>query len=249
MSQIRKTTTIEEIEVPPREPLISLAEIITAAGWIAFQGTKLAAKAAVAGTVLAYRGGRALADAIQESRKRTTLRDVTQIVASAGSARDALASLAASPALAVPQRESRALAARLGTLVARNDKSGVEAVARELLTGRQNRLQAQLLGLVAESCRAIGFIPLELNAQHGIVAANREGTRQALNIEVAKAKDGGVQIHFDAEGFADGACVQTLDALHEELRKRGVRYALHESRRKPNRPIRIGQPMRVRCAN
>ena len=249
MSQIRKTTTIEKIEVPPREPLISLEEVLTAAGWIAFQVTKLAVKTTIVGTKLAYRGGKALASAIQESRRPATFSEVTRLVASAGSAREAVTSLAASSALEVPQEKSLALAARLETLVARNDKSGVEAVARELLTGRQNRLQAQLLPIVAESCRAIGFVPTGLDTQYGIIAANREGTRQAVNIEVAKAKDGGVQIHFDAEGFADGACVQTLDALQEELRKRGVRYALHESRRKPNRPIRIGQPMRVRCAN
>ena len=249
MSQTRKTTTIEKIEVPPREPLISLEEVLTAAGWIAFQVTKLAVKTTIVGTKLAYRGGKALASAIQESRRPATFSEVTRIVATAGSAREAVTSLAASTALEVPQEKSRVIAAKIEALLARNDKAGVETVARELVADRQNRLQSQLLPLIAESCQAIGFVPSETTARHGIISANRKGTRQALNIEVAKAKDGGVQIHFDAEGFEGGACVETLDGLQEELRKRGVRYNLHEIRRKPNRPVRIGQPMRNRCAN
>ena len=107
MSQIRKTTTIEKIEVPPREPLISLEEVLTAAGWIAFQVTKLAVKTTIVGTKLAYRGGKALASAIQESRRPATFSEVTRLVASAGSAREAVTSLAASSALEVPQGHSR----------------------------------------------------------------------------------------------------------------------------------------------
>ena len=251
MSEIRKTTTIKEIDVPPREPLISLADVLTTVGWVAFQGTKLAVKGAVAGTVLAYRGGTALASAIQQSRRKATFSEVTRIASAAGSAREAVTSLAAMSALEVPQRESRALVSKLETLVARNDKTGVTAVAHDLITARQVRLQAQLIPLVTEACRAIGFAPTGLTGQ-GIVAAIRQGTRQSLNINIEKAKDGGVQFHLDADGFEGGACVETLDALQTELRKRGVHCDLQERRRKQSRPVvdrgRIAHRIHTRCA-
>ena len=247
MSEIRQTATIEKIEVPPREPMISLADVLTSVGWVAFQGTKLVVKGAVAGTALAYRGGTALANLVQESRRQGSLSGVNRVTSSAASARDALAALAATSSLEVPVAESRALVSRLEELVAKNDKAGIAAVGRELVVSRQNRLQAHITPLVVEACRSIGFLPRCLNTDQGIVSACRKGTRQSLNIEVAKDKDGGVRIHFDADGFEGGVCVETLDALQAELHKRGVRYELHERRRKTSRPIRVGGPAQIRC--
>lgn len=245
MSEIRQTATIEKIEVPPREPMISLADVLTSVGWVAFQGTKLVLKGAVAGTVLAYRGGTALANLVQESRRQGSFSEVTRVTSSAASARDALVSLAATYALEVPVAESRVLEARLERLVAQNDKAGIAAVGHDLVSARQNRLRAQITPLIAEACRAIGFSPTCMTSDQGIVSAGREGTRQSLNIEVSKEKDGGVRVHFDADGFEGGVCVETLDALQAELHKRGVRYELHERRRKPARPVRISRQVPI----
>lgn len=232
--------------LPVKAPLISLADVLSAVGWVAFQGTKLAVKGAVAETVLAYRGGTALANAIQESHRHASFSEVSRVTSAAASARDALATLAATSTLEVPVAESRMLEARLEKLIVQNDRAGVIALGHELTAARQDRWQAQIIPLIADSCRVIGFSPARLTGCQGIVSASREGTRQSLNIEVAKAKDGGVRIHFDADGFEGAVCVETLDALQAELCKRGVRYQLHERRRKPNRPVRIGQQVRMR---
>lgn len=249
MSEIRNTTTIEEIEVPAREPLISLADVLTGVGWVAFQGTKLAVKGAVAGTVLACRGGKAIAGAIQESRRHASFSEVSRIAASASSAREAITSLAEASLLEVPQRELSALAAKLETLVVRNDKRGVEAVARQLVAARQIRLQAQLLPIVAEACRAIGFVPDERSLASGVIVARGNGGQTAV-LEVAKCKDGGVRIHSETDGFHGGSCVPLFhEPLGTELRKRGVRSELAERRQKPNRPVSIGHPQRIRCRN
>lgn len=253
MSEIRTTTTIEEINVPPREPLISLNEVITGIGWVAFQGARLAVKGVVGSTVLAYKGGKALAAVASESRRRSvSLSEVSRIVGSSATASDAVVALATTPGLELSPQHARALSAKLQSLVATNDKAGVTAVARELVLARQDRLHGQLLPIVADSCRAIGFAPSMLSAGNGLIQAAREGTRQRLAIEVSKSKDGGVQVHLDADGFEGGACVVTLDALQAELRARGVRCDLRERRRKQSRPAfdqsRIGQPLSVRAA-
>lgn len=253
MSEIHRTTTIEEIEVAPREPLISLSEVLAAGGWLAFQSLKLAAATAVVGTKLAVRGGIALTNAIREQRRHATFSEVEGIAKNSASAREAVASLAAISTLQVSRKEASALSAKLQTVVAANDRAAVAAVARELVAASQERLQAQLVPLIAESCRAIGFTPLRIATGVGLVAAHRDGTRQCLSIEVAKAKDGGVQLHLDAEGFEGGACIEALDALQSELRSRGVRYELQDRRRKQPRPVvdraRIGHRIHVRCAN
>jgi hypothetical protein len=253
MSEIRRTTTIEDIDVPPREPLISLSDVLTAGGWLALQTLKLTAKTAIVGTQLAINGGIAMSNAIRKHRRHVTFSDVDRIAGSAASAREAVTSLAAFSSLQVPDREASALNARLQALVATNDRAGVAAVAKGLVAARQDRLQAQLVPLVAEACRSIGFTPTGIAPTGTLVAAHRNGTRQSLSIEVAKSKDGGIQLHLDADGFEGGACVVALDALQTELRNRGVHCDLQERHRKQSRPAvdgnRLGHRLHVRCAN
>lgn len=246
MSEIRRTTIIDEIDVPPREPLISLNEVITAVGWVAYHGTRLAVKGAIVGSVLAYRGGKALAAAAKESRKRSSsLSDVADVVNLSASAQNAVARLAEIPGIDLPQRQASAVSARLQSLVARNDKSGVAALARELMLAKQDRLQAQLMPLVAASCRAIGFAPKEQGSRYGSILAEKEGTRQSLAIEVTKAKDGGVEVYLDGDGFEGDACIEALDAFQAALRAHGVHCDLRDRKSKQRRPAfdqrRIGQ--------
>jgi len=253
MSEIRRTTTIEEIEAPSREPLVSLSEVLATGGWLAFQGLKLAAKTAVVTTRLAVQGGIAVSDAFREHRRHATFSDVDGIAKNSTSAREAVTSLAAFSTLQVPSREASALNARLQALVATNDRAGIAAEAKGLVAARQDRLQAQLVPLVAEACRAIGFAPSQMTSAGGIVAAYREGTRQSLSVEVAKAKDGGIQLHIDADGFTGGACAVALDALQTELRNRGIHCDLQERKRKQSRPAfdgnRLGHRIHIRSAN
>ncbi len=54
MSAIRSTTTIEALDTRNREPSITLADILSAMGIIAFQGASLAVKGAIGGGKLAY---------------------------------------------------------------------------------------------------------------------------------------------------------------------------------------------------
>jgi hypothetical protein len=253
MSEIRRTTTIEEIEVPPREPLISLSQVRAAGGWMAFQTLKLAATTAVVGTKIAVQGGIAVTNAIKEHRRHASFSGIDEITKNSASAREAVTSLAAFSTLEVPSKEVSALNARLQALVATNDRAGIAVAAKQLLAARQGRLQAQLVPLVAASLKAIGFTPAGVVAAGGLVAAHREGTRQSLSIDVAKAKDGGLQLHLDADGFEGGACIVALDALQTELRSRGVHCDLQERRRKQSRPLvdrgRIGHRIHVRSSN
>ncbi|HKP05016.1 MAG TPA: hypothetical protein VJU77_16815 [Chthoniobacterales bacterium] len=253
MSEIRRTTTIDKIDVPPRVPLISFSEVITAIGWIAYQGTKFAVKGAITGSTLAYKGGKALAAAAKESRERSlSLHQITQLVDSAATAKHAVVALAAAPGIELPRQQAEAIAAKLKVLVAKNDKAGLTAVARDLVLGRQDRLRATLVPLVAESCEASGFVAKTLSTENGLIAANRKGTRQSIAIEVAKGKEGGIQLHFDAEGFEGGTCVQALDAIQHELRTRGVHCDLRERRRKHRRPVfdrsRVGNHLVMQTA-
>jgi hypothetical protein len=238
MSEIRKTTTIEEIEAPPSEPLISLAEVLTAVGWVAYHGTRFAVKGAVAGTVLAYKGGKAIGEALKESRRRSiSLSEVGGLVQSSSDAKDAVTKLAAYAALELPKKHTEAFTSRLKTLVASNDKTGIASIARQLIVARQTRLQAQLIPIVMESCRAIGFDPQIVDPASGIVVARGEG-RQRVTIEVAKSKEGDVRLHTDSDGFAGGACAYVvLDPLEKELRSRGVRFELEERQAKDRRPV------------
>ncbi len=252
MSEIRRTTTIEEIEAPSREPLISLSEVLAAGGWLAVQGMRLAATTAVVTTKLAVRGGIAVSDAIREHRRHATFSDVDGIAQGSTSAREAVTSLAAFSSLQIPSREASVLNAKLQALVANNDRQGIANLAKGLLVARQDRLQAQLVPLVAEACRSIGFTPTGIAPTGSLVAAYRDGTRQSLSIDVAKAKDGGIQLHLDADGFEGGACVVALDALQAELRKRGVHCDLQERNRKQSRPAfdgnRLGHRIYARSA-
>ncbi len=247
MSETRKTTTIEEIEAPSREPMISMADALMAGGWLAYHGTRLAVKGAIAGTKLACQGGKAVASTIRNARRQATFPEISRTVEKSGSAREAVVALANGMQLEVPQHASKALSAKLASLVSRNDKAGVATVARELVAGKQQRLQAQLMPLVTESCKAIGFMPESLVQSNGIITATRKGTRQTLTIEVAKTRDGAVQIHYDASGFEGGECVRAIDAHQEELRKRGVQSGVQERRIKPRPRVKIAQPARIRC--
>jgi len=249
MSEIRSTTTIEEINVPPREPLVSFADVLMSEARGTLQGASSATTTAGTGKNIIHHAGTSLLKAQGDLRRHATFSEVDQIAATAGSAREAVTLLAAASAIEVPHRVSKALATKLTTLVTNNDKIGVAAVARDLVAARQSRLHSQLIPLVVESCRAIGFVPTGLSADLGLVAANRPGTRQCMNIDVARTKDGGVQLHLDADGFEGAACVETLNSLQSELRKRGVECDLQERRRKPSRPVRIGRPVRVRLVS
>jgi len=253
MSEIRTTTTIEDIDIPPREPLISLSDVLAAGGWVAFQTLKLAATTAVVGSQLVIRGGIALSGAIREHRRHATFSDVDGIAKKSASAREAVESLAAFSTLQVPSKEANALSAKLQSLVANNDRAGISAVAKQLVEARQERLQAQLVPLVTASLKAIGFTQVEVSSVAGLVSALRDGTRQSLSIDVAKSKDGSIQLHLDADGFEGGECVVALDALQTELRNRGVHCDLQERRRKQHRPVvdrgRLGHRIHARHAN
>lgn len=179
--------------------------------------------------------------------RQLSISEIQQIVASASSAGNAIAALG--EGLEVPRLEASRLALGFNKLALLNDKAGVEALAETLIAERQNRMVKQMLPIVAQSCQAIGFTPANMPSALSLIAAHRDGTRQKLAIEVAKTKDGGVQIHFDAQGFTGGACVQTLDALDKELRARGIHCNLQERSSKQSRPVidgtRIGQRLRI----
>ena len=90
--------------------------------------------------------------------------------------------------LEIPRVEASRLALSFNKLALHNDKSGVGALAETLIAERQNRLVEQMLPIVAQSCQAIGFTPANMPSPLGLIAAQREGTRQQLAIEVAKTK-------------------------------------------------------------
>lgn len=246
MSEIRRTTTIEEIEAPHPEPLISLSSVLTAVGWIAYQGTKLAVKGAVAGTVLAYKGSKALTQAASGSRRKSTsLSEIERIVDSAENAEDAVRQLAGAPGLETVHKDVKTLTLRLKTLVAANDKAGVAVLGRELVRARQARIHAQLVPIVADACRAIGFDSRIVDANTGLVVAKGSGS-QTVSVEVAKGKEGDVRIHFDSDGFRGNACAYVaLDPLQKELEARGVRVDLSVRRRKNRRPAFDGNRLPI----
>ena len=252
MSEIRITTTINEIHAAPLVPLMSLSEAISSNETEIVRGmTSLNHSASVAG-LSSGQEKITMPVGINGMRVRQlSISDIHQILASASSARNAIAALG--EGLEVPRVEASRLALGFNKLALHNDKAGVGALAETLIAERQNRLVKQILPIVAQSCQAIGFTPANMSAPLGLIAAQREGTRQQLAIEVAKTKEGGVQIHFDAQGFTGGACVQTLDALEKELRARGVHCNLQDRCSKQSRPVidrtRIGQRLRIFRAN
>jgi hypothetical protein len=252
MSEVRETTTIEEIDAPASEPLISLTQVLAAVGWLAYQGTRVAVKGAIAGSVLAYKGGRAIAAAVKEQRKQACMSEIARAVGSSRIAQEAVAKLSLMSGLEISQNEAPLFTARLQTLVANNDKRGIGTMARELVIARQTRIQSQLLPIVVESCRAIGFEPQPLDVRHGIIVAKGKG-RQTITIEIARAKDGDVRLHFDSDGFEGGACAYAaLDPLQDQLRARGVRFELTKRARKHQRPVfdrsRMNQPRHIRLS-
>ena len=249
MSEIRYTEPVEAIEVPPSEPLISLSDILMGVGWLAYQGTKIAVKGAVAGSILAYKGVRAVTKAIQVSRP-LLLRQVDDVVAQANSAKEALTHLAAAPGFEIPQAEAEQWKSRAEALATANDKLGVAAMAREIVRTRQDRLQTTLLTLATESCREIGFNAVTLRANHGSLVAKSADGRQKITVEVDQAKDGDLKLHFDAHGFHGGACIQALDALHKRMAAKGVRFRVGSRKRKEQGPVfdgtRTSQVIRAR---
>ena len=68
MSEIRDTTTIDDVSVTPSEPLISLGDLLAGVGFLAYHGTRIAVKGTCIAARLAYKGGRALANEIATAR-------------------------------------------------------------------------------------------------------------------------------------------------------------------------------------
>jgi hypothetical protein len=225
MSEIRTTTTIEPLDLPSVEPIFSLATVLRTGG---------AASCVTADTANVVIG------------PHLPLALMEKMVMESGSARVAAAKLAQIGGLEVSQRQSVAIRSRVEALVAADDRPGIVRLARELVAGRQTRLQSQLTTLVAASCRAVGFTSCVAGPGRGLLSATKPGTRQILSVEVAPTKDGRVQLHLDADGFEGGACVLALDALESELRRRGVHCRLQSRRRKPSRPVSLGTPIRLR---
>jgi hypothetical protein len=234
MSETLTTTTIEDVQVQRREPAISLADVLSAVGTLAYHGTRLSVKGAVIGTRLAAAGIRASATAVKAHRLKS--REIDSLVRSAPSAQDALLRLSATPGFELPTGSTSVMKARLTKIVANNDKVGVVTLANEILTSSQESLRATVLELAANACRKIGFDAVSLHPQHGLLTAHSGVGPGRFSIEVAKNADGGVQLHVDAEGFNGGSCVVKVDALLSELAAQGVKFGLSKRRRNDRSP-------------
>jgi hypothetical protein len=242
MSEIRETTTIDDLEVAPSEPLISLGELLAGVGFLAYQTTRLAVKGAWFTGKLAYQGGRALANEIATARaNRLAVSQIAPLVNSAGNTRQALNALAAADGFEIPKLEAEKLKTRIESLVAANDKQGITALATELTRSRQERLRTSLLKLTAEACGEIGFSAQALRAEHGVLVAKSADGRRKITVAVDKTKEGDVKLHFDADGFHGGACIEALDALQARLTAKGVRFRLESRKRKDGRPAFDGR--------
>lgn len=249
MSEIRKTNTIRRVEAPPREPIITLADVLSAVGWLAVNGTILAVK----GGVLACKEIRALSNSVRENRQGyLSTDDATRVVSQSADAQQAIAILSHYPNIEIPKARAELFRARLEKLAVTNDKAGTLTLARELLTARQDRLQTTLLTLAAETCREIGHLTglTQVSALPGagLVIAKSPDGRRTFTVNVEKTHDGGVQIHRDSDGFHGGSCVS---AVHEPfdrvMRKKGAKCDSAERRRKHRRPV--VQRDRVRQSN
>lgn len=240
MSEIRRSEPVETIAVPPSEPLISLSDILAGVGWLTYQTGKLAVKGAVTGSILAYKGTRALTNAIQESRA-LSLSQVDEVVAKSQTASEALTNLATAPGFDLPEAQVEAWKARIEKLAVANDKPGVATMAREIVRTHQDRLQATLLTITSKSFQEIGFTPKPFRVEHGAMVGKGRDGRQTITVAADKAKDGSVQLHFDAEGFHGGACIQALDALQEKMEANGVRFRISARKRKEERPVFDGR--------
>lgn len=199
------------------------------------KGTCLAAS-------LVYKGGRALANEIATARRgQIAVSQIAPMVNSADNAREALNALAASDGFAIPKSESEKWKARIESLVAANDKVGITALATELTRSRQERLKTSLFTLAAEACGEIGFSGQALRAENGILVAKSADGRRKITVAVDKTKEGDVKLHFDADGFHGGACIEALDALQARLTAKGVRFRLEARKRKDGRPAFDGR--------
>ena len=242
MSEIRETTTIDDVQVAPSEPLISLGELLAGIGFLAYHGTRLAVKGACLAGSLAYKGGRVLASEITSARaRRIAVSELAPLVSSSDNAREALHALATSDGFEIPKAESEKFKARIESLVSANDKLGITALATELTRSRQERLKMSLIKLTAEACGEIGFSGQTLRVDHGVVVAKSADGRRTITVTVDKAKDGDVKLHFDADGFHGGACIEALDALQARLATKGVRFRLESRMRKDGRPAFDGR--------
>lgn len=232
MSEIRRTTSIEIEESPSSERGLSLADLLVGAGWLAYQGTRLAAKGAIAGVKLA-------AHAMQTSRghadKALTISGARQIIERSPDAAAALRDLAARPGMEIPVEDSPRWRQALASLSPTSNKGEVMKLAEGMIRLRQDRLQATTSMLVAEACTAIGFAPKPLNGSPGLVTATGAGTRR-ITVELAKDRDGGLRMHLDAHGFHGGECIRALDALQRELAKHGVSFHVDSRQRKDRAP-------------
>jgi hypothetical protein len=249
MSEYRRSEPVEAVEVPPSEPLISMADILKGIGWLAYHGTSFVAKCAVEGSILAYKGARAVTKAIQESRAMS-LSEANTVVQQSENAQEAIRHLAALPGFEIPQAHAQQWKTRVEALAATNDKLGVETLARDIIRARQDRMQATLLTLAADSCREIGFNAVPLKGSHGILIAKASDGRRTIKVEVDKTKEGDVELQFDAEHFHGGACIEALNALHKSMEARGVRFRVASRQRKDRQPVfdgrRIAQVVRAR---
>jgi hypothetical protein len=244
MSEVRQTTTVEKVDAPASKPLISLADLLAGVGWLAFQGTKLAAKGAVAAGILTCKGARAVSKSVRETRQaRLSLSETATLISQAQDVRHAMMNLAAHAGLELAAVEAEQWKARVEKLVAANDRAGTLTLVKELITARQNRLQTTVLTLAVDTCREIGFTAVTLRAGNGLLIAKSEDGKRTLAIEAERSKEGGIRLHFDADGFHGGTCAQALDALERGLHARGVRFAVRDRRRKERRPAYDGRKL------
>jgi len=226
MSEIRRTEPVEAFEAPPSEPLISLSDVLAGVGWLAYHGARLTFK----GAKLAYQGGSAIAKSIQESHDRPlTLPEIDAVIDRAPDAGDALRQLSSTPSLELPAAAAQRWQADFSVL-APVDKEGLKSAMHRFVGERQIRHQAEISRIAADCCLELGFQASTLRPEHGVLVA-RKG-RETLTVVTERRKDGGVALHFDADGFHGDACVKTLNSLHRKLEERGVRFHISTRRRK-----------------
>lgn len=222
MSEIRQTSTLEEIELP-EAPVVSFGELLAD-----LLRTQRGTVCAVGPNVPSFVG--------KMPSVTSATAEVKDFPVPAISARDALISMSACKSLEVPVIKQAAVTEHMATLIARNDNAGVARLGQKLVSDRQERVTRALTPKVMKACQTIGFSPKALSSDT-VVVAQRQGSSQRITIEVAKAKSGGVSLHFDAHGFHGDGCVQALDKLEKELQMQGVRYRIENRLRKRERPV------------
>ena len=116
-----------------------------------------------------------------------------------------------------------------------NDKNGLLRLVSDLESRQVARQTRQLVAVAADVCKIRGFTPDLVSTESGIVSSRKVGTGESLNIEIARKKDGGLCIHLVGDGFRGNACVAELDAVQEELCKRGIRIHVDSRRGKHQR--------------